>query len=326
MNLRQLARAKARKYGLDPDVFERQIQQESGFNPRARSPAGAQGVAQIMPATARGWKVDPMDPKAALDAAARNMAGYVKRYGGYENALRAYNAGPGAIQKSRGYSETNNYVKTILGGLTPRNGKPSGEGSSGSTRGGGSVVTTEQTLDREALAAAQGRQVLAQMFQRQGRGGNLLKLGVLSTAPVNPSDFLKTSTVASATTAAAAAPRTNGGKAKGTLNTADLVQAVKGIERLASGVPITAKQEPGHASGGDHDPAVQGATARDFGGSEAQRAAAFRRIARELGVPNAQYKGADLNITKNGVRYQVISRDHGSGPHLHVGLRKVRRR
>ena len=72
-----------------------------------------------MPATARGWGVNPMDPEAALDAAAKNMRQYVDRYGGYENALRAYNAGPAAIERSKGFSETNNYVRTILGGRTP---------------------------------------------------------------------------------------------------------------------------------------------------------------------------------------------------------------
>jgi soluble lytic murein transglycosylase-like protein len=114
-NYRAVARRAATRYGLDPNVFVRQIQQESGFRPNARSPAGALGIAQIMPGTARGWGVDPMNPGQALNAAAKNMASYVHRYGGIENALRAYNAGPGAIQASKGYAETNNYVRTILG-------------------------------------------------------------------------------------------------------------------------------------------------------------------------------------------------------------------
>jgi hypothetical protein len=118
-NYRQMARRAAARYGLDPGIFERQIQQESVFRPRVSSGAGAQGIAQIMPATARAWGVDPNNPRQALDAAARNMASYVRKYGGYENALRAYNAGPGAIKASHGYAETNNYVRTILGGRSP---------------------------------------------------------------------------------------------------------------------------------------------------------------------------------------------------------------
>ena len=129
-DFRQVARQKAVKYGLLPDVFERQIQAESGFNPNAGSPAGAQGIAQIMPATAKGWGVNPNDPVASLDAAAKNMSGYIKTYLGgvqpsketdpaklrsaYEKGLRAYNAGPGAVEASKGYAETNEYVKKII--------------------------------------------------------------------------------------------------------------------------------------------------------------------------------------------------------------------
>jgi hypothetical protein len=151
-NYRQMARRAAQRHGLDPGVFERQIQQESGFvedviTGRRRSPAGAVGIAQIMPDTAKGWGVDPLDPRQALDVAAKNMASYVKKYGGYENALRAYNAGPGAIQKSRGYAETNNYVKTILGGKRPsvRGVSPSG-GGGGTPGAPGFGLTTPKHL------------------------------------------------------------------------------------------------------------------------------------------------------------------------------------
>jgi hypothetical protein len=112
------ARRAATRYGLDPNVFVRQINQESGFNPSARSPKGATGIAQIMPDTAKGWGVDPTDPIASLNAAAKNMASYVKQFGSYKNALIAYNAGPGAVGKPL-YAETANYIKTILGGQNP---------------------------------------------------------------------------------------------------------------------------------------------------------------------------------------------------------------
>jgi hypothetical protein len=113
----KLAGQKAKKYGLPDWYFRGQIGAESNFNPNARSPAGAVGIAQIMPETARGWGVDPRDPVASLDAAARNMAGYVKKYG-LEGALRAYNAGPGAVERSKNFAETNAYVKKIMQGRT----------------------------------------------------------------------------------------------------------------------------------------------------------------------------------------------------------------
>ena len=110
---------------IDPAVFTAQIRQESNFNPSARSKVGAIGIAQIMPGTAKGWKVDPHDPMQSLDAAARNMKRYVRTYKeqghdedtAYRMALAAYNAGPGAVAKYGGvppYSETKHYVKTIL--------------------------------------------------------------------------------------------------------------------------------------------------------------------------------------------------------------------
>lgn len=104
-----------------------------------------------------------------------------------------------------------------------------------------------------------------------------------------------------------------------------LPRAVSLVDELIGqhGAPITAKQEPGHASGGDHDPSVKRATARDVGGDEQTRERIFRDLTRRLGVKGAVYKGADINVTRGGVRYQIISRDHGSGPHLHIGMRRA---
>lgn len=108
------------RHGIDPRIFLRQINAESGFNPNARSPAGALGIAQIMPATARGWGVDPMNPRDALNGAARAMASYLRAYKGkWAWALAAYNAGTGAVAKYHGvppYAETRNYVRSILQG------------------------------------------------------------------------------------------------------------------------------------------------------------------------------------------------------------------
>jgi murein DD-endopeptidase MepM/ murein hydrolase activator NlpD len=126
VDYRAIAREKASKYGLLPEVFERQIQAESGFNPAAVSEAGARGIAQIMPSTARGWGVNPDDPVAALDSAAKNMAAYIKTYGGlgtsdpvkvrsaYEKALQAYNAGPGSVGRYLP-KETQSYIAKIVG-------------------------------------------------------------------------------------------------------------------------------------------------------------------------------------------------------------------
>jgi soluble lytic murein transglycosylase-like protein len=115
-----MIRAAAERHGIDPQVFENLVRQESGFNPNAGSGAGAQGLCQLMPATAKGLGVsDPRDPAQALEGGAKYLRQQLDTFhGDYTKALAAYNAGPGAVQRFGGvppYAETQHYVKTILG-------------------------------------------------------------------------------------------------------------------------------------------------------------------------------------------------------------------
>jgi hypothetical protein len=116
-----LAEQAANKYGVDPEIFKRQIAAESNWNPNAVSSAGARGIAQFMPATARGMGVNPLDPKSALFGAARYMRNNLDQFGGdYRLSLAAYNAGGGAARKAlKSYPETQRYVQKILGGKAP---------------------------------------------------------------------------------------------------------------------------------------------------------------------------------------------------------------
>lgn len=116
-DFRAYARGAAQRNGIDPQLFERQIQQENGFKTSGSSPAGAQGIAGIVPSAHPG--VDVNDPHASLDYAASLMAGYVHQYGDYPTALAAYNAGPGNVAKYGGvppFEETQRYIKTIMAG------------------------------------------------------------------------------------------------------------------------------------------------------------------------------------------------------------------
>lgn len=113
-----LARSAARKHGIPEAIFLNLVQQESGWNPNAVSPKGAIGLAQLMPQTARTFRVNPRDPKANLDGGARYLARQYHKFGTWKLALAAYNAGPKAVKKHKGvppYKETRNYVKAILG-------------------------------------------------------------------------------------------------------------------------------------------------------------------------------------------------------------------
>jgi cell wall-associated NlpC family hydrolase len=106
------------RHGVSPALLTAVARAESNFNPRAVSHAGAQGLMQLMPATARGLGVtDSFDPAQAVDGAARLLAGHLAKYGSVELALAAYNAGPGAVQRYGGvppYRETQAYVAKIM--------------------------------------------------------------------------------------------------------------------------------------------------------------------------------------------------------------------
>ncbi|MEE9389411.1 MAG: lytic transglycosylase domain-containing protein [Paracoccaceae bacterium] len=112
-----MAQAAAGSYDIPEALFMRLIQQESGWNPKALSPKGAIGLAQLMPATARVLKVNPHVPGENLNGGARYLRLMYDRFGSWRLALAAYNAGPEAVQKYRGippYRETRNYVQAIL--------------------------------------------------------------------------------------------------------------------------------------------------------------------------------------------------------------------
>lgn len=114
----QAAKDAARRHGIPEDLFLRLVQQESGWNPRARSHKGAMGLAQLMPGTARVLGVDPHDPHQNLDGGARYLSQQYRTFGDWKLALAAYNAGPEAVRKHGGvppYRETRGYVAAILG-------------------------------------------------------------------------------------------------------------------------------------------------------------------------------------------------------------------
>ncbi len=105
------------QYGISPKLLSSVAQAESGMNPQAVSKAGAQGLMQLMPATASGLNVDPFSPPEAIDGAARLLSSYMEKYGSVELALAAYNAGPGAVARYGGvppFSETQAYIKRVL--------------------------------------------------------------------------------------------------------------------------------------------------------------------------------------------------------------------
>jgi soluble lytic murein transglycosylase-like protein len=111
--------AAAASNGIDPALLKGLVSQESGFNPSARSGAGAVGLTQLMPGTASALGVtNPLDPAQSLQGGAKYLREQLDRFGGDQTlALAAYNAGPGAVQKYGGvppYAETQNYVTSVM--------------------------------------------------------------------------------------------------------------------------------------------------------------------------------------------------------------------
>jgi soluble lytic murein transglycosylase-like protein len=106
----------ARTQGVDSKLLRAVVEQESGFHPCAISPKGAQGLMQLMPATADDLDVtDPFDPKQNIEAGAKYLKQMLDKNGGdVAKALAAYNAGPNAIDPASRIPETKSYVDAIL--------------------------------------------------------------------------------------------------------------------------------------------------------------------------------------------------------------------
>ena len=130
-NLDDIFARAALKYHVPETLLKSVAKAESNFDANAVSYAGAQGIMQLMPQTAKGAGVqNPFDPEQNIMGGAKILGNHLRRYGSLELALAAYNAGPGNVAKYGGvppFKETQNYIKKIQGFMKDENGLQSPE-------------------------------------------------------------------------------------------------------------------------------------------------------------------------------------------------------
>lgn len=172
VNLVQAAHEAAVKAGINPTIFARQINQESGFQPDAASGAGAKGIAQIVPED-HPDAPPASDPVGQLNWAAQYMAGLVNKYGNYASALSVYNSGQPFTYQDPSFAkgQTYNYVKNILGGTTV-------------PTGGTVPVPATPTAKVAPAAKASTPGVSQSLLTALLKGSNLLKVPAMPVQPV----------------------------------------------------------------------------------------------------------------------------------------------
>lgn len=108
----------SQKYNIDKNLVKAVVKQESGFNSKAVSQAGALGLMQLMPSTAKGLGVrNPFDAEQNIAGGTKYLKNLINKYDSVKLGLAAYNAGSGAVNKYGGvppYKETQNYVNKII--------------------------------------------------------------------------------------------------------------------------------------------------------------------------------------------------------------------
>jgi len=324
------ARKIAREFGIPVPLFYGLISAESGWNPGAVSSAGASGMTQLMPGTARGLGVeDPFDPIQNMRGGAKYLAQQFRTFKRWDLSLAAYNAGPGAVSKYGGippYAETQAYVKKVLKGKDY--GAMAPLGRSPSVRRGQGGAPNADAL-RNAAIENLGRMA-------QGNFNPIASLGSILEALSQPQPSSVGSSSASATGAAetpAGASSVSTGFKAGKGNWGGSLPVANQFKGIASqfGLSASGKRDTKHTSSGgvsDHWVGSTSAFAYDLSGSVSKMNKAASAIMLALGIKWDPSQGELIkDVYKGPYRIQVIYNTPKYGGHLdhiHVGVRRVK--
>jgi hypothetical protein len=327
-NYRALAARFAQQAGIDPGVFTAQISQESGFNPTARSGAGAVGIAQIVPRWHPG--VDATDPVASLQWAARDIAQGVKKYGSYERALSAYNSGrpDKYLDPKFAGGQTYNYVRSIMSAAKRGGGRTLASAGVPATGAPLNAVPTggAPSLGGDPIAAA-----LIGSLGQSPEAVNQALLGASLSSPPPTQAAVRPSlpmTVAAPLTPSAAAGRvtlSKGADRPGVSTNPAVLDFVGQIAGLAN-TPLqigTGTNHNQYVAGTNRESAHWVGNAADVPASGAQLTRLGQDALIAAGMPPAQARQQQGGLFNVG-GYQVIFNSMEGGNHfnhLHVGLR-----
>ena len=352
----------ARKYRIPPNVFRALISAESGWNPNAGSPAGARGLAQLMPATARGLGVRNItDPVQNMEGGARYLRQQLDRFGGNMRlALAAYNAGPGAVQKYGGippYRETQQYVPRVLqlarqyggraeAGASSSPASPGPPGATASPASGGYRVDAPQVDGGRLLSILQQTSQRALQGQMPGRDFTMALSALARDASRAPTVTQVGNALADAQRGAGVPgdPRGTYGFPTGPVDSGRVVPGGEGgdwggsmpralaIARAVGVTPSSQKRSRRMTASGNVSDHFQGATssyAVDLPAPGAAGDTKFRQVMQYLARLSGDKSiartspGRWINLNIGGYRYQVGWRVPGHYDHLHVGVQRI---
>ena len=334
---KKAARRAAEKYGVNPAIFSAMINAESGFNPSAGSPAGARGIAQFMPATARAYGVNLDDGRVTddLEGAARYLRdNLAKTKGDYRKALSIYNSGKPDKYLPGGYPETIAYVKKIMGEA----GQAAGDRSSGTGGDTGGSVTPSSSAEGTA-AGGQAQQALSFLASRRSGTAAELLTAAATAVGETPESFVSPKTQNPKTQKSSGSGNykvQSGANREGAPLSADMRQFLK--EMTASGRSVTVTTGSNHGrmtstgnvsdhwsgNGVDIGSSANGFPETGGGVGDLIAAHAIKRASGKSWGESLKLarQGGAFTFNKGGKRTQVIWKSNVGGNHynhVHIG-------